>query len=79
MREAPGRCSYSEGVPYLDDRPLADRTLPHQAHIKYPYLTVSDLLQPYLIRLPFAMDDKRFFDGNYEVRQGIKTIRMCCR
>jgi hypothetical protein len=64
--------SYSESVPYLDDRALADRTLPNQAHIKYPYLTVSDLLQPYLIRLPFAMDDRRFFDGNYEVRQGEK-------
>jgi hypothetical protein len=64
--------SYSESVPYLDERSLADRVLPNQAHIKYPYLTVSDLLQPYLIRLPYALDDKRFFDGNYEVRQGDK-------
>ena len=64
--------SYSESVPYLDERPLQDRTLPNQHHIKYPYLTVSDLLQPYLIRLPYPIDDRRFFDGNYEVRQGDK-------
>ena len=64
--------SYCESVPFLDERPLQDRTLPNQHHVKYPYLTVSDFLQPYLIRLPYAIDDKRFFDGNYEVRQGVK-------
>ena len=64
--------AFSEQVPYLDERPLSERMLPNQHHIKYPYLTVSDLLQPYLIRLPFVIDDKHFFDGNYEVRQGEK-------
>jgi len=62
--------SYCENVPYYDERALADRTLPNQQHIKYPYLTVSDFLQPYLIRLPYAIDKTRFFDGGYEVKQG---------
>jgi hypothetical protein len=64
--------SFCEHVPYYDERPVQDRTLPNQNHIKYPYLTVSDFLQPYLIRLPFAIDGKHFFDGNYELRQGDK-------
>jgi hypothetical protein len=64
--------SYGEQVPWLDERALGDRTLPNQQHIKYPYLTVSDFLQPYLIRLPYAIDGAHFFDGNYEVRQGDK-------
>ncbi len=64
--------SYGEQVPWLDERALSERTLPNQQHIRYPYLTVSDFLQPYLIRLPYAIDGAHFFDGNYEVRQGDK-------
>jgi hypothetical protein len=64
--------SYRENVPFFDERPLKDRTLPNQTHIKYPYLTVSDLLEPYLIKLPYSIDSTKFFNGNYEIRSGEK-------
>ncbi|MBC9934185.1 hypothetical protein [Chitinophaga qingshengii] len=58
--------NYHEQVPAYDARPLSERTLPNQSHVKYPYLTVSDLLEPYLIKVPYPLDTDRFFDGNYE-------------
>ncbi|NII26669.1 hypothetical protein HB364_16390 [Pseudoflavitalea sp. X16] len=64
--------SYHENVPFFDERPLKDRTLPNQTHIKYPYLTVSDFLEPYLIKLPYPVDADKFFTGNYEFRTGEK-------
>ena len=64
--------NYHEKVPYADDRPLNERTLPNQTHIKYPYLTVSDLLEPYLIKLPYPVDNSRFFDGYYEYSKSDK-------
>lgn len=63
---------YHKKVPLSDTRPLQERTLPNQDHIKYPYLTVSDFLEPYLIKLPYPIDNERFFDGNYEIRAGEK-------
>ncbi len=57
--------SFYKKVPFYDERPLKDRTLPNQAHVKYPYLTVSDFLQPYLIELPFPIDNSKFVDGHY--------------
>ncbi|THU39442.1 hypothetical protein FAM09_13130 [Niastella caeni] len=64
--------NYHENVPYADDRPLQERTLPNQTHIKYPYLTVSDLLEPYLIRLPYPIDNGKFFNGHYEFKASEK-------
>ena len=62
--------NFHQHVPFFDERPLAERTLPNQTQIKYPYLTVSDLLEPYLIKLPYPLDEDRFFGGHYEIRQG---------
>ena len=59
--------NYYEKVPFYDERPLNERTLPNQPQIKYPYLTVSDFLEPYLIKLPFPIDKDKFFNGNYLV------------
>ncbi|WNJ20050.1 cell division protein FtsA [Pontibacter sp. G13] len=50
-------------VPPYNDAPLLERFLPGQ-DIQYPYLTISDFLEPYLIELPFALDPIHFFDGN---------------
>ncbi len=50
-------------VPYKDDDPLDQRFVPGQ-DVQYPYLTVSDLLEPYLIEVPYAMDNDHFFNGN---------------
>lgn len=56
-------------VPYADHRELDKRTLPGQ-NITYPYLTVSDFLEPVLVRLVYPIDKKRFFDGNLKVESG---------
>ncbi len=50
-------------VPYYDPLPLNERRLPGLS-IDYPYLTVSDLLEPCLIGLPYYVDSTNYFDGN---------------
>lgn len=50
-------------IPYKDDKPLHQRLVPGQ-DAPYPYLTVSDFLEPYLVRVPFPVDSERFFTGN---------------
>ena len=50
-------------VPYRVEAPLEERKLPGQV-ISYPYLTVSDFLEPYLIRLVYPINQEKFFDGN---------------
>ncbi|MCX6318983.1 MAG: hypothetical protein NTW29_17020 [Bacteroidetes bacterium] len=47
---------------------LAKRKLPGQV-IQYPYLTVSDLLEPYLIRTIYTTN-KAYFDGNLRIEAG---------
>jgi hypothetical protein len=49
-------------VPYIDPTPIQDRKLPG-VQVKYPYLTVSDFLEPHLIRLVYPLDRDRYFDG----------------
>lgn len=66
------KINYHLHVPNFDERPLDRRTLPNQNQIVYPYLTISDLLEPFIIRLPFPIDSNKFFDGNYEIKQGEK-------
>jgi hypothetical protein len=48
-------------VPYSNSDALDKRILPGQ-HITYPYLTVSDFLEPYLLKLPYKLNDV-FFIG----------------
>lgn len=51
-------------VPFADAETLERRRLPGMNQVVYPYLTVSDLLEETLLRLPFAMDATRFFNGH---------------
>ena len=56
-------------VPYFDKKPINERTLPEQLD-KYPYLTVSDFLQPHLIRLNYPINKEKYFDGNIRYEEG---------
>jgi len=56
-------------VPYEENRPLADRILP-LVEDKYPYLTIGDFLEPYLIRTIYPIYNDKFFDGNLSVKSG---------
>ncbi|WP_298423530.1 cell division protein FtsA [uncultured Kordia sp.] len=59
-------------VPYHDERSMDERTLPEQID-KYPYLTVSDFLQPNLIRLNYPINKEKYFDGNVRYEGGDQT------
>ncbi len=50
-------------APYYDEHPVNTRFLP-QDGTKYPYLTVSDFLEEYLIEIPEEINTDAFFDGN---------------
>lgn len=49
-------------APYVDRDAISERTLPHSAD-KYPYLTLSDFLQPTIISMPYPLSSA-YFDGN---------------
>jgi len=60
-------------VPYFDkETDLNNRTLPEQLD-KYPYLTVSDFLQPQIIRLVYPINKDKFWSGNIRFETGDKN------
>ncbi len=48
---------------FEDSRILNSRTLPFDGS-KYPYLTIGDFLEPYIIRTIYPINKSKFFDGN---------------
>lgn len=46
--------------PFKDERPMAERAIPG-TNKKYPYLTVDDLLAPYLFEVPYPIDATRWY------------------
>lgn len=50
-------------APCYDNHQVKDRLLP-QDGTKYPYLTISDFLEDYLIEMPEETNSEVFFDGN---------------
>ncbi|MBE7516043.1 MAG: hypothetical protein HS105_05475 [Chloracidobacterium sp.] len=74
LKYASDRWDQATTVPYVDKDGLESRRLPG-IRTKYPYLTVSDFLEPYLIRLVYPLHSEKFFDGNVtatgeEVKKG---------
>lgn len=55
-------------VPFSVAVPWQNRTLPDDGSL-YPFLTISDFLEDYIIRTPYGMSEenrKNYFDGNIE-------------
>ena len=50
-------------APHVDTKDLSERKLPFVGD-QYPYLTISDLLEPYLIRTVYPLQKSAYFDGN---------------
>lgn len=46
-----------------DDRDIAERTLPSRGD-KQPYLTISDFLEPQIIRVPYLLNEDEFFTAH---------------
>lgn len=55
----------NDKAPHYDERDLEDRTLPVDGN-KYPYLTISDFLEPVIIRTEFPVDKNYFLDGGFK-------------
>jgi hypothetical protein len=55
--------SPDHAAPFIDHDRIENRSLPYIG-IQYPWLTVSDFLQPYIIRLEFPVNDARYYNGN---------------
>ena len=57
-------------VPFIDSETVLERRWLPGVRIQYPYLTVSDFLEPYLIRLVYPINNEKFFDGNVNTDTG---------
>jgi len=57
---------------YAADKPLKERILPFDGG-KYPYLTISDFLEPYIVRTVYPIHKEKFFDGNFSMSSGEVT------
>ena len=57
-------------VPFVDSETVLERRWLPGVRIQYPYLTVSDFLEPYLIRLVYPINKEKFFDGNVNAETG---------
>jgi hypothetical protein len=51
-------------APYVDANSLDRRALPNDGRI-YPYLTIGDFLRDEIVEMPFKLNSKAYFDGNY--------------
>lgn len=49
-------------APYFDNNPWKNRFLPELGE-EYPYLTISDFLADSIVRMPYGLNSKSFYDG----------------
>lgn len=57
-------------IPFIDQETVFEKRRLPGVNIQYPYLTVSDFLEPYLIRLVYPINNDLFFDGNVNTEVG---------
>ena len=57
-------------IPFTDNETVLEKRRLPSVNIQYPYLTVSDFLEPYLIRLVYPINKDKFFDGNINIEVG---------
>ncbi|WP_367752447.1 hypothetical protein [Flavobacterium sp. WC2430] len=62
--------SREKKAPFVDDKPINQRILPFDGAI-YPYLTISDFLEPYIIKTIYPIHAEKFFDGNLNIQGDI--------
>ena len=64
-----GKWGKENAAPFVDRVPIEQRTLPHDG-TKMAYITISDLLEEYIIKVPHTLNTKCFFDGNIKINSG---------
>ncbi len=60
--------------PLSDPKPMEERTLPFDT-TQYPYLTTDDIFEPYLLKLPFPLNEGAFFTNLF--RGNNRTADEC--
>ena len=55
-------------APYYDVEELNDRRLPNPGNLRQPYLTISDFIEDYIIKVPYTLNSEFFFSGNLAFR-----------
>lgn len=50
-------------APAYDDREIVNRTLPSRGD-QQPYLTISDFLEPHIIRVPYKLNEEEFYTAH---------------
>ena len=51
-------------APYYDDNELNNRKLPNPGNLRQPWLTISDFLEDYIVKVPHTLNSENFFSGN---------------
>lgn len=73
MRYVTGPWNPLNKAPFYDSRSMDKRTLPEDNTL-YPYLTVDDIFQPYIIKTAFPIDDNAYFLGSYKSTNGYSFL-----
>ena len=61
-----GKWAATYKADYFDaQQDISKRALPNDGSV-YPYLTISDFLEDTIIKVPYMLNDKKFFDGNIQ-------------
>jgi hypothetical protein len=61
-----------EGVPHHSLEDVVTREVPGVTSVRAPYFVISDFLEPYLMRMVYPIDTKRYFDGNNKNKKSEK-------
>lgn len=61
-------------APYYDDNELDKRKLPNPGNLRQPYLTISDFLEDYIVKVPHVLNSENFFSGNVFFRFNERQI-----
>lgn len=64
MTYVAGEWNPNIAVPPSDPLPLNQRVLP-DTHTVYPYLTIGDFLEDYILKLPYGVNEKYFVTGKH--------------
>ncbi|RFS14948.1 hypothetical protein [Emticicia sp. C21] len=75
IKYAHGNWDPKQIVPTSDPNPWDKRRLPGHADV-YPWLTVSDFLEPHIVRLVYPVNSNCFFDGGWKGPDGSKGYLM---
>lgn len=73
MRYVTGPWNPAVKAPFYDPADINHRRLPGD-NTEYPYLTVDDVLQPYIIKTVFPIEKRSYFLGNYAGNAGFSCL-----